>query len=121
MYDLSHSRPAWSADASPATPIIRALRKTGRLAAKSVTNSRCRYAGDIIAKFIVTGMRRVGGNNLGSIPPALRAHCGSKPIHSVRTNWPLLPQIVRGRRDQLQTESGKARLETDRQKRRHSI
>jgi hypothetical protein len=91
MYDLSHSRPAWSADASPATPITCALRKTGRSAVKSATSSRSRCAGDTITRFIVTATKRRGGNSLGSIPPPPRGHCGLKPIHSAPTNWPLLP------------------------------
>jgi hypothetical protein len=49
-------------------------------AARSVTNSQSRYAGDIIAKFIVTAMKRAGGKSLGSIRPAPREHCGWKRI-----------------------------------------
>jgi hypothetical protein len=80
MYDLSHSRPAWSADDSPVTPIICALRKTGRSAVSPVMNSRSRCVGDIIAKSIVTGMKRRGGNGCGSIQPTPRGRCGLKPI-----------------------------------------
>jgi hypothetical protein len=79
-----------------ATPIICALCKTGHSAAGSATSSRSRCAGDTIAKFTVTGMKRCGGNSLGSIPPAPRVHYGLKLIRicSARKNWLPLPMIL---------------------------
>ena len=84
MYDLSHSRPAWSADASPATPIIFDLHRIARSAAKPATSSRSRCAGDTIANCIVTETKRPGGISSESIPPARRERFGSKPIRSGR-------------------------------------
>jgi hypothetical protein len=62
MCALSLGKPAWFADGSRATPIICALHKPARSAARSVMSSRFRYAGDIIVSSIVTAMKPRGGD-----------------------------------------------------------
>jgi hypothetical protein len=77
------SKPVWSASASRAMSIIFALRKIGRLPAKSAMSSRSRSAGDIIVNSIATAMKPDGGRNSGSIRPPRHERCGSRHIQSV--------------------------------------
>ena len=94
MCALLPSKPAWSADANPPTPIIYALCKTAPSHARSATNSRYHYAGDIIASSIVTAMKSGGGTSSASIRPPRHERCGLKHIRPARINSPMLLLIL---------------------------
>jgi ERF superfamily len=83
--DREHVRfvAVWSVDVSLAMLTICGLRRTAHSLARSVTNSRCHYAGGIIASCVVMATNRCGGRKLESIRSAQHGRCGSKPVRQI--------------------------------------
>jgi hypothetical protein len=72
----AHANLVSFADAQLRIPIVCALRKAGRSAARSVTSSLCRYAVVTIASFIDAAMKPRGGNVTSLTASPLRESFG---------------------------------------------
>ena len=82
----------WSAVDGRPMPTISDLYKAGRSAARSVMNSRFRYAVDTIARFTDAAMKRCGGARQASMRPMQPACCGLKATRCRRAPNRLRPK-----------------------------